>query len=554
MEEENQLITSFMPSFPGHEESLNHYRAVFDSLDQGFCIIEVLFDEKNNPYNYRFVDTNPAFERHTGIHNATGKTIKEFVPDLEEYWFELYGNVALTGKPAKFENAAKQLDRYYTVQACRFGKPGDKLVAVIFNNITEQRKAEQQVLTNEKVYRTTLDNLLEGCAIIGFNWDYIYVNDANARHAHCKKEEMIGKNMLKLLPGVEKSVFFASYKRCMEERTNQHVEDHFVFEDGTKQWFESFVHPVPEGIFILVLDITERKTTELKLQKTLNELTETSLKLQQARKIAKIGFLEWDLIQGKILWSNELYDIFERDRSLGPPTVDEAIGSIHPDDRKIIKTMLEKAAENGLQLEFRVLLPGGKIKYMVYYVKPVFDENGKQIRRVGSMQDITERKLAALQLQETLTKLQEKVAEREVLLRELYHRTKNNMQVISSLLNIRGSKITDETHRNSFLEMRNRIQAMSLVHERLYRTGNLSKLDLGQYLKDLVELLIKSHIDCQKSIYVSYEITSYEVPINVAIPCGLIITELVLNVIKYAFPNTDKGNLQISLSKTGSGL
>ncbi|NJD78930.1 MAG: PAS domain S-box protein [Candidatus Methanoperedens sp.] len=124
-------------------ESEVKYRTLFNSIDEGFCIIEVLFDENEKPIDYCFIEINPAFERHTGIKNAVGKRIREIVPQHEEHWFEIYGKIALTGEPMRFENRAEQLHRFYDVYAFRVDKPAERKVAVLFKDISERKQAEE---------------------------------------------------------------------------------------------------------------------------------------------------------------------------------------------------------------------------------------------------------------------------------------------------------------------------------------------------------------------------------------------------------------------------
>lgn len=126
--------------------SEQRYRTLFDAIDEGFCVIEMLFDPSGKPYDYRFVEANPAFERHTGLTGAMGRTVREFAPEHEDYWFQAYGRVATTGEPIRFENRAASIDnRWFDVFAFRVGDPRDRQVAVLFNDVTE-RKAAAEVL------------------------------------------------------------------------------------------------------------------------------------------------------------------------------------------------------------------------------------------------------------------------------------------------------------------------------------------------------------------------------------------------------------------------
>ena len=124
-------------------KSEEKYHTLFDSVDEGVCIIEVLFDENEKPIDFRFLEVNPSFEKQTGIQNAQGRRMREIAPLHEEHWFEIYGKIALTGEPTRFENQAAQLDRWYDVYALRVGEPQERRVAVLFKDITERKRAEE---------------------------------------------------------------------------------------------------------------------------------------------------------------------------------------------------------------------------------------------------------------------------------------------------------------------------------------------------------------------------------------------------------------------------
>ena len=123
-------------------ESEQEYRTLFESIDQGFCTIEVLFDERDTPIDYRFLLVNPAFAVQTGLQGVVGRRVRQIVPDHEQHWFQIYGRIVLTGEPLRFEKEAKELGRHYEIYAWRIGAPSERKVAVLFNDIT-QRKASQ---------------------------------------------------------------------------------------------------------------------------------------------------------------------------------------------------------------------------------------------------------------------------------------------------------------------------------------------------------------------------------------------------------------------------
>jgi PAS domain S-box-containing protein len=127
-------------------QSEERFRTLFNSMDEGFCVIEMIFDAAGSPTDYRFVETNPAFEKHTGLADAAGKRVRELVPDHDAHWFDIYGKVAVTGEPIRFVNHAKALDdRWFDVYAFRFGGAAHRKVAVLFNDITERKRMEDDL-------------------------------------------------------------------------------------------------------------------------------------------------------------------------------------------------------------------------------------------------------------------------------------------------------------------------------------------------------------------------------------------------------------------------
>jgi PAS domain S-box-containing protein len=122
--------------------SEERYRRLYESIDEGFCIIEVMFDENKRAVDYVFVEVNPSFERQTGIKDAHGRSMRNIAPHHEEHWFELYGNIALTGQSLRFEYPAVELHRWYEGYAYRIGEAHERKVAIIFNDITERKRTE----------------------------------------------------------------------------------------------------------------------------------------------------------------------------------------------------------------------------------------------------------------------------------------------------------------------------------------------------------------------------------------------------------------------------
>jgi len=140
--------------------SEERYRTLFESIDEGFCVIEMLFDENGTPIDYRFLETNPAFGKQTGLEQAIGKRMLQLAPAHEKHWFEIYGKIAITGEPLRFENHSEALNRWFDVYAFRVGQPESRKVAILFKDISDRKRTEaerEQLLQREQAARETAE-------------------------------------------------------------------------------------------------------------------------------------------------------------------------------------------------------------------------------------------------------------------------------------------------------------------------------------------------------------------------------------------------------------
>ena len=246
------------------------YRDLFESIDEGFCVVEVLFDSDDQPLDYIFLEANPAFQRQTGMADAVGKRMRDLAPAHEQHWFDIYGRIALTGEPERFEQAAEALGHYYDVYAFRIGDPAQRRVAILFSDIAERKHAEQEIARSNHLLRTTFDNSLqiiqlfkairdEQGAIVDFEW--LLTN----KQWDDRYGPNAGKRLLTENPAVVKSGIWDKFLEVIESGvpiTHEHYYGHEQF-DG---WFLQTIAKADDGILLSTLDITDRKRAELALQ------------------------------------------------------------------------------------------------------------------------------------------------------------------------------------------------------------------------------------------------------------------------------------------------
>lgn len=318
-------------------------------------------------------------------------------------------------------------------------------------------------------------------------------------------------------------------------------------------------HNQPVAVYGILQDITARKETE----EALRASEESYRQLFESESDA---LLLIDTHTGRIVQANTaaltMYG-YEREELLSLRAVD--ISAEPEETRKLTHPRTPPEADTVLHIPLRIHRRKDGRQMPVEITGRYFYMHGEPVH-IAAIRDISAHVQAEEQLRRNEEQLRASLEEKEVLLRELYHRTKNNMQVISAMLGLQRHAAADARTQEILADMENRIMSMSLVHQKLYQSGSLSRMDLGEYLRELLHLLQGSHQRGQP-VAVTTNLESLSVQIDTAVPCGLIVNELISNAFKHAFHSgaaapeihvdlrrTPAGGIHLTVRDNGGGL
>jgi PAS domain S-box-containing protein len=257
----------------------------------------------------------------------------------------------------------------------------------IARDITERKKAQAALQANEESVRRTLDNVMEGCQLIGFDWRYLYLNDAAESHNRRPNIELLGRSMQGAWPGIEDSGDFRMLRRCMNERTVQEGEWAFQFPDGATRWFDVRSQPVREGILVLSTDITERRQAEQKVRESEERFRTMADSIPQLAWVAHgDGFIHW--------YNQRWYDYTGT-------TAEQMEGwgwqSVH--DPAILPQVMTEwsaaiAAGEAFEMEFPLRATDGQFRRFLTRAVPIKDAAGHVVQWFGTNTDVDEMKRA----------------------------------------------------------------------------------------------------------------------------------------------------------------
>jgi PAS domain S-box-containing protein len=564
----------------GSEEK---FRTIFNSINDGIHLHEIEPDGSPG----RFIDVNDVACRmlQYSREDLLRMTPLDFaVPFHNPPMEEVLRDLRINGY-AFFETGHTRKDgRVIPVEinAHVVSFSGTKLVVSVIRDITERKKIEEELRESHQLLQTVLDTIPLGVFWKDSKLRYLGCNRIAARDAGLSRpEDIIGKNDFDLAWRSLAGSYRSDDTRVMNSGIQKiNYEENVIQPDGRVQWVRTNKIPLYDingtifGVVGTYEDITSRKEVEKNLA-----YSNTILRTQQETSID--GILVVDE-KGKILSFNRRFvELLGIPEDLVTSLIDEPVLAFVTDQmsdpgqfldrvRYLYDHREEKSIEE-IQLKDK--------RVFERYSAPMLGENNRYFGRIWFFHDITERKGTEDELnrlnrnldtlvQERTRALEEEIAQRKkaedivrasleekiVLLREVHHRVKNNLQILISLMNLQSRTASDPQVIAALQESTQRIRAMSMVHEKLYGGTDLSHIELRNYFSSLVNSQVV--FNQLRPGKVTVEIVAQDIllDINTAIPLGLIINELISNAIKYAFPGDRRGAIWIDARTHGNLL
>jgi PAS domain S-box-containing protein len=509
------------------QKSEDRYENLFNNIDEGFCIIEMIFDSEGKAQDYRFIEANKAFAEQTGLVDSIGKTARHLVPGLEQWWFDTYGEVALSGQSRRFEHGSAAMGRWFEVFASRIGDAAKHQVAIVFNDRSDYRKADLAL----KAANAKLDAIFEtapiGLAMLGRDLRFTHVNQRLAEINGLPVEAHMGKRPDELLPDItDVSAIMERWKEIIE--TGQPWLDVIVTGETParpgvlRSWSENFfpirVDDSIEGLGAVVFETTEQKAAQEELRQN-----EERLRLITDAMPQLIAAIDRN---GRYLFNNKAYEDWfglKRDELVGRG-VRDVLGS---DAFDVTRPHFEKAVK-GETVSFAAVLPyrhGGSRHVEVLYV-PALASDNRLIGVYAFTTDVTQRKLAE--------------EGRMLLIHELNHRVKNTLATVQSIASqtLRAGDVPRAVQQT----LEARLFSLARVHDAL--TEENWK---GADLTDIVQRAL-APFRAHKGRFALHGLDVSLEP-KTALAIAMVLHELVTNAIKYGALSNEKGHVSLKWSK-----
>ncbi|UII31119.1 PAS domain-containing protein [Fulvivirga ulvae] len=380
-------------------ESELKYRSLFDSINQAFSLIEVIFDANGEAVDFRYLEVNSMFDRHAVVSDPVGKTASGLIPDLEDKWFKIYGEIAKTGIPRGFVERYEKEDRWYEVYAFRHGDEGSNKVAVLFSDITERKRTEEALLHRENLMRLINDAIPAFIAYITPDRRYRFANKMYEKWYGLPKEKVQGAAIMDIIgkETYEKSRPFMD--RALNGE-NCSFETSFMVDGEVKELEVEYVtdkdaNDHVRGVVVLGHDVTVRRKAE------------ESLRLSQMRfktfaeAMPQMAFIADK--EGNIQYYNERWYeyIGKLDNTEGWGWKEKAIH--HKDDLQRTVERWRESLNTGkeYEIEYRLRRYDGEYRWHLGRAVPLYDGNKEIELWFGTNTDIHEQKKAEESLKHT---------------------------------------------------------------------------------------------------------------------------------------------------------
>ncbi len=410
------------------------------------------------------------------------------------------------------------------------------------NDVTEQLTAQRALSESEERYRTLVEKGMVGVYLIQDGL-FVYVNDKLAEIFGYTSDELVDKKGPENLVLPEDWPIVKENIRLRIDGEVDSVNYDFkgIRKDGTAIQVEVHGSAIEYhgklAVLGTLLDITERMRSE-------KALRESEERFRTAFRTSPDAMCINTYKTGEFIEINDGFlnlTGYKMEEVIGKSIFDLGIWQDDKDRQRLVDGMKATGQVSSMETGFR--LKDGNVIPCLYSAKSFSLEDETYILSIVS--DITDLKSAE-------DKIKASLLEKEILLKEIHHRVKNNLQVISGLLNLQSHYINEEGAREIYRESQNRIITMALIHEELYQREDLSSIDFADFLQTLSDNLLSSYGMDKRRISIELDIKDAELIIDTAIPCGLIINELVSNSLKHAFPGKNKGEISVKLHSTGN--